>query len=466
MALGLGLQLFTRHVEGKLCARITVSEPHPWQRKAWCALLAVGLATAPYVVLLGFSGVVFGLLSAGPIPAGVAAVVILTFLLYRFLHVVARILLDPDAPNARLLPLDDNAAQRTWGWVSRLIRLIALYFLITRTLLTIGVAEEFYHVMRGVMILVIATVMSTMLSRLGQSRHTVTAASEDDRPRPWSSLWATVRTIWPSIAMVYIWCAAIVAILSGDHGVASLVLTSLQMAVLIGAGIALIWGVDLLFTRGSAERTHRTLHPRAGKTDTTVPAKSLWWGSRVLIFLVVLLSLLQVWGVGIAWLVTSPLGTALLSRLITLFVTAAGVVCVVDLSTFISQKLVEPLAAGAEPSKKRKTLVPLTATVLKYGALFTGGLIVLHQVGVNITPILAGVGILSLAVGFGAQTLVKDMINGLFMLVEDSLAVGDVVTVRGTGASSRPSISAPFGSAISKAVYILSQTVRWTCSPI
>jgi moderate conductance mechanosensitive channel len=54
-------------------------------------------------------------------------------------------------------------------------------------------------------------------------------------------------------------------------------------------------------------------------------------------------------------------------------------------------------------------------------------------VGVNITPILAGVGILSLAVGFGAQTLVKDIINGLFILVEDSISVGDVVTIRGTG---------------------------------
>jgi small conductance mechanosensitive channel len=54
-------------------------------------------------------------------------------------------------------------------------------------------------------------------------------------------------------------------------------------------------------------------------------------------------------------------------------------------------------------------------------------------VGVNITPVLAGVGILSLAVGFGAQTLVKDIINGLFILVEDSMAVGDVVNIRGTG---------------------------------
>ena len=142
--------------------------------------------------------------------------------------------------------------------------------------------------------------------------------------------------------IAYAWCAAIVAILSGDHGVASLVLTSLQMAVLIGAGIALIWGVDLLFQHAAVlnERIGRSIPGLEKRTQRYLQV--LWWGSRVLIVLVVLLSLLQVWGVGIGWLVTSPLGTALLSRLITLLVTAACVVCVVDLSTFISQKLVEP----------------------------------------------------------------------------------------------------------------------------
>jgi moderate conductance mechanosensitive channel len=106
---------------------------------------------------------------------------------------------------------------------------------------------------------------------------------------------------------------------------------------------------------------------------------------------------------------------------------------VMDISAFISRKLIEPEQGGMELSKKLKTLVPLTATVIKYGALFAGGLIALHQVGVNITPILAGVGILGLAVGFGAQTLVKDVINGLFILVEDSLSVGDVVNIGSTG---------------------------------
>jgi small conductance mechanosensitive channel len=146
----------------------------------------------------------------------------------------------------------------------------------------------------------------------------------------------------------------------------------------------------------------------------------------------ILLSL-QVWGVGIAWLFTSPVGSDLLSRLITLLVTVAIVLFIIDLSAFLSRKFIEPTQGGAEASKKRKTLVPLTATVIKYATLFAGGLVVLHLVGVNITPILAGVGILSLAVGFGAQTLVKDIINGLFILVEDSLSVGDVVNIRGTG---------------------------------
>ncbi|MCU0894855.1 MAG: mechanosensitive ion channel, partial [Rhodospirillales bacterium] len=60
-------------------------------------------------------------------------------------------------------------------------------------------------------------------------------------------------------------------------------------------------------------------------------------------------------------------------------------------------------------------------------------LVALAEVGVNIGPLLAGAGIVGLAVGFGAQTLVKDIITGAFLLIEDALAVGDVVTVTGIG---------------------------------
>ena len=66
--------------------------------------------------------------------------------------------------------------------------------------------------------------------------------------------------------------------------------------------------------------------------------------------------------------------------------------------------------------------------VLVIWALFT----ILPELGVNVTPILASVGIAGIALGFGAQSLVKDVISGLFILLENQYSKGDVVTVAGT----------------------------------
>jgi small conductance mechanosensitive channel len=59
--------------------------------------------------------------------------------------------------------------------------------------------------------------------------------------------------------------------------------------------------------------------------------------------------------------------------------------------------------------------------------------VILQILGLEIGPILAGVGIFGLAVGFAAQSLIKDFINGLFILFEGSLSVGDIVQLRGIG---------------------------------
>jgi small conductance mechanosensitive channel len=61
------------------------------------------------------------------------------------------------------------------------------------------------------------------------------------------------------------------------------------------------------------------------------------------------------------------------------------------------------------------------------------GLIVLRELGVEIGPILASAGIVGLAVGFGAQNLVRDVISGFFMIMENQVRVGDVAVVNGTG---------------------------------
>jgi small conductance mechanosensitive channel len=60
-------------------------------------------------------------------------------------------------------------------------------------------------------------------------------------------------------------------------------------------------------------------------------------------------------------------------------------------------------------------------------------IIALSQIGFDVTPILAGAGIVGLAVGFGAQNIVRDLISGFFMVLEDQVRVGDVAVVNGTG---------------------------------
>lgn len=86
-----------------------------------------------------------------------------------------------------------------------------------------------------------------------------------------------------------------------------------------------------------------------------------------------------------------------------------------------------------ERKKRAQTIASLARRTLS-GLIWTcAALIVLRELDVDITPVLAGAGIVGLAVGFGAQTLVRDVITGFFLIVEDQVRVGDVAVVNGTG---------------------------------
>jgi small conductance mechanosensitive channel len=78
-------------------------------------------------------------------------------------------------------------------------------------------------------------------------------------------------------------------------------------------------------------------------------------------------------------------------------------------------------------------LLPLLRNVLFLTIAVMVVLVILSEIGINIGPLLAGAGIAGLAIGFGSQKLVQDVITGAFILFEDSVAVGDVVQVAGIG---------------------------------
>jgi len=84
-----------------------------------------------------------------------------------------------------------------------------------------------------------------------------------------------------------------------------------------------------------------------------------------------------------------------------------------------------------EFQKRAQTLVGIINHVMTLVILIVAAMTILRELGINIGPILAAAGIVGLAVGFGAQSLVKDVISGFFILLDDQLRVGDVVEIAG-----------------------------------
>lgn len=89
--------------------------------------------------------------------------------------------------------------------------------------------------------------------------------------------------------------------------------------------------------------------------------------------------------------------------------------------------------SGVERAKRARTLGRLSRNVANTAVVAIAALMVLQELGINIMPVLTGAGIAGLAVGFGAQTLVRDVISGFFLILEDQVRVGDVANINGTG---------------------------------
>ena len=153
-----------------------------------------------------------------------------------------------------------------------------------------------------------------------------------------------------------------------------------------------------------------------------------------LIYIAAVLLILQAWQFNVGdWLV-SDFGRLVVSRTIKVFFVLALALVVWEITnTLITVYLEKTDDDGTQVvrSARARTLLPLARNALFVLILTMALLTVLSELGVNIGPLLAGAGVIGLAIGFGAQTLVKDIITGAFILFEDSISVGDYVTVGG-----------------------------------
>ena len=113
-----------------------------------------------------------------------------------------------------------------------------------------------------------------------------------------------------------------------------------------------------------------------------------------------------------------------------LFIVLLAVVVVSVGKGIIRRVFTMKIRTRLRPTERReKTLMKLLENALAYIVYFSAIIAVLSAFGIEVTGLLAGAGVLGLAIGFGAQSLVKDVISGFFIIFEDQFSVGDYVRI-------------------------------------
>jgi len=114
-----------------------------------------------------------------------------------------------------------------------------------------------------------------------------------------------------------------------------------------------------------------------------------------------------------------------------LIIVLAGVAAF-EFAGFALDRTLSHLAAASRDPRRAaqvRTLMPILKAIVRGAVLVLAAMMVLSEIGVKIGPLLAGAGVVGVAIGFGAQTLVKDFLTGLFFVIEDIVSVGDVVRI-------------------------------------
>ena len=167
---------------------------------------------------------------------------------------------------------------------------------------------------------------------------------------------------------------------------------------------------------------------------------------RILVFGLMLFQLADIWDVSRDTFASSGvIGLVLQSFFHVSFTLALGYLAWEVISLVINRKLAAELTlSGWNPQEdelgdsggiggtRLTTILPLVLKCLRVAIIILFGLLTLSELGVNITPLLAGASILGLAIGFGSQKLVTDVVSGVFFLLDDAFRVGEYLDIGGT----------------------------------
>ena len=418
-------------------------------RTSWLHLPATILGAFAFdLLLLGFTLFVGELLSGringgNPTIAFQQSLFLNAFALIEFFKAVLRLIFCPHVPDLRPFTLREETASY-WCRHLSLLSGVTGYGLIVAVPIISNQVNVQTGALANLVIMFSITVWGLWL--ILHNRKAITRGLNDlaDRSLPFFSLCIRVFShIWHWLAIAYFLVLFFLSLF--DPGNSLKFMMSATMKSL--ATVALAAFVSGLLSRWIAKTI--ILSPETRRSYPELQRRLNGWISatlkvaRILTVCVAIMLLMSAWNLfdfG-RWL-HGEMGQKVIDVLIRisliLFFSAVGWTL---LASLIENQLASDHHGRPLPSARARTLLTLFRNAIAVVITTITVMILLSEIGVNIAPLLAGAGALGLAVSFGAQTLVKDIITGIFIQVENGMDTGDLVTIGSlTGTVERMSI--------------------------
>ena len=365
------------------------------------------------------------------------------FLVIELIKAAVRMLFSSRYEGLRLLPISANEASYWNRWLARLVGMVGYGLMVAVPLVNYYLAPSLGEAL-GTLVMVFAFIYAVAVilknrMRLRDNINVLARNASFTASRVSLQLFA--RT-WHLFALFYFLMVFVLTLTRPVDALPYVLFATLQTLVAIVAGLLLSSFITQSIGRRItlSNEVRRKLPLLEKRLNSYVPNALRFL--RSLIVIAVLMVVLDAWGAFDlpAWF-ASERGTNTVSKLISVvFILAVAIGVWLGLASLIEHKL-NPETGRGEPSARAKTLLSLFRNALAILMVTMTSMIVLSEIGINIGPLIAGAGVLGLAIGFGAQKLVQDVITGIFIQVENAMNTGDVVTVGGiTGTAEKLSI--------------------------
>ncbi|HGN9122494.1 TPA: mechanosensitive channel protein [Klebsiella michiganensis] len=349
------------------------------------------------------------------------------FALIEFFKAILRLIFCPRIPELRPFNLSDEAA-KYWN-----LRLSALSSLIGYGLIVaVPIISNQVNVQFGALANVVIMLWALYLIFHNKKLITQGLIHLADRSLAFFSLFIRAfALIWHWLACAYFIVLFFFSLFDPGNSLKFMMGATLRSLAIIGAaalvsGILSRWIAKTITLSPETQRNYPELQKRLnGWISASLKA------ARILTVCVAIMLLLSAWGLFDFWQwMHNGSGQKAVDVLIRialiLFFSAIGWTL---LASLIENRLASDIHGRPLPSARARTLLTLFRNALAVVISTITIMILLSEVGVNIAPLLAGAGALGLAISFGAQTLVKDIITGIFIQFENGMNTGDLVTI-------------------------------------